>query len=106
MELVVGGHEFLEVALLCKLLLARDRRVEVGDDRRIMADRQRANDLQLNRLSQEVCLLRQAHIDPADDGGILREDVDQAFLREPHQRIADRCRTDPELARQRSARQR
>ena len=51
-------------------------------------------------------LLRQPHVDPADHGRILREDVDQAFLLEPHQRIADRRRADAELAGQRGARQR
>ena len=71
-----------------------------------MADRQRAHDFQLNRLPQEMRLLGQAHIDPADNGGILRKDVDQAFFLQPHQRIAYRRRTDAELPGQRGARQR
>ena len=51
-------------------------------------------------------LLGEPDIDPADQRGILREDVDQAFLGEPHQRVADRRRTDAELLGQGGARQR
>ena len=50
-------------------------------------------------------LLRMFYVDPADHGGVLREDVDQPLLREPHQGVADRCRTHPELGCQRGARQ-
>ena len=106
MELIVGGHELFEIAGLGELLLARDRRVEFGGEGFVMAERQHAHDFELDRLPQEMRLLGQPHIDPADHGGILREDVDQAFLFEPHQRVADRRRADPELAGQCCARQR
>ena len=50
-------------------------------------------------------LLRQADVDPADDGGVLREDLDQSLFLEAHQRITDRRRADAELLGQRVARQ-
>ena len=106
MELVVGGHELFEIAGLCVVLLAGDRRVEFGGEGFVTAERQHADDFELDRLPQEMRLLGQPHIDPADHGGVLREDVDQPFLFKPHQRIADRRRADPELARQCGARQR
>ena len=105
-ELVVGGHEFFEVADLGILLLAGNRRVKFGDERFVVMDREPTHDFEFDRLPQEMRLLRQPHVDPADHGGILREDVDEAFLFEPHQRIADRRRADAELSGECGARQR
>jgi hypothetical protein len=53
-----------------------------------------------------MSLLRQADVDPADDGGVLRKDFNEPFLLKAHQRIADRRRADAELLRQFVARQR
>src|SRR5262245_14517702 len=106
MELVVGGHEFLERAGLQDLQLPRDGRVELGNQRLIRLQRQHAHDLQFQRLAQEMRLLRAVYVDPADDRRILREHLDQSFLVEAHQCIADRRRGYAELFRQRRARQR
>src|SRR5712672_1579303 len=74
-EFIVGGHEFFELAGLGELLLARDRSVQLGDEGLVMADREPAHDFQFNRLAQEMRLLRQSHIDPADHSRVLREHV-------------------------------
>jgi len=97
MEIIVGSHEFLEVAGSGAFLLQRNCAVQLVHQGIDMLQPERLDDFQLQRLPQEVSLLRQSHIDPAHDRGMLREDVDQAFLLEPHQRVADRGRTDAEL---------
>jgi len=68
-------------------------------------ERQALDDFQLQRLTQEMRLLRKTDVDPADDGGILRKHFDQSLFLKPHQRIADRRRADAELPGQRVARQ-
>ena len=70
-----------------------------------MPHREPAHDFEFDCLPQEMRLLRQPYVDATDDGRILRENVDQAFLLEPHQCIADRRRTDAELPRPCGARQ-
>ncbi len=62
-ELVIGGHEFFEVARLCIVLLAGDRRLEFGDERLTVLDREPAHDFEFDRLPQEMRLLRQPHVD-------------------------------------------
>ena len=106
MELVVGGHEFLEIAGFGKLLLARDHGVELGDQRSVVLDGEATHDFQFQRLPQEMRLLGAADVDPAHDRGVLREHLDQTFFVEPHQRVTDRRRTDPELPGKCRARQR
>ena len=51
-------------------------------------------------------LLRQADVDPADDGGVLRKDLDQSLFLKAHQGVADRRRTDAKLLGQGGPRQR
>jgi len=91
-ELVVGCHEFFESTGLRELLLPRDGRVEPGDQRLVRLQREHAHDLQFQRLAQEMRLLRAVHVDAADHRCILRKHLDQAFLLEAHQRVADRRR--------------
>ena len=106
-EFVVGGHETFEIAGLGELLLARDGRVEFGDERLVMMSQcEPAHDFEFDRLAQEMRLLRQPHVDPADHGRILRKHLDQTFFFQPHQRVADRRRANPELPGQCGARQR
>ncbi len=106
MEFIVRRHEFFEVAGLRELLLARDRGIQLGVQCSIRLQRQQAHDLQLQRLTQEMRLLRAMHVDAAHHRCVLRKYLDQTFLVEAHQRIADRRRTDAELFGERGARQR
>src|SRR5229473_770911 len=106
MEVVVGSHEFLEVPRLGESLLQRDGAVQLADQGLGMLERQALDDFQLQRLTQEMRLLRKTDVDPADDGGVLRKDFDQSLFLKAHQRIADRRRADAELLGQRVARQR
>ena len=78
--------------------------MKFDDERFVVLDREPAHDFEFDCLSQEMRLLRQPDVDPADHGCILREDVDKPFFFKPHQRIADRRRTDAELAGERGAR--
>jgi len=105
-EIIVGDHEGFEIAGLGQLLLMADHAVEIRGQRLVFGERQHPHDLELQRLPQEMRLLRQPHVDPADDGGMLREDVDQALFLEPHQGVADRRRADAELGGEPRPRQR
>ena len=97
-EVIIGRHELLEVSGLGEFLLKRNGVVQLADQRLGVFERQRLDDFELQRLTQEMRLLRQADVDPADDGGVLREDLDQSLFLEAHQRITDRRRADAELA--------
>ncbi|GAA0005839.1 hypothetical protein BRDID11002_58430 [Bradyrhizobium diazoefficiens] len=57
MEVVVGGHERLELAGLRELLLECDGVVEADDQGVVMLLREQADDLELQRLAQEMRLL-------------------------------------------------
>jgi hypothetical protein len=81
-EVVIGSHEFLELPGLGEFLLQRDSAIQLVNQLFGVIERQRLDDFQLERLAQEMRLLRQANVDPADDGGVLRKDFDQPLFRE------------------------
>ena len=78
-EIVVGSHEFFEIPGLGEFLLQRDGAVQLADQLLRVVERQRFDDFQLQGLTQEMRLLRQTDVDPANDGGVLRKDFDQSL---------------------------
>src|SRR5260370_23570631 len=57
-EIVVGGHEFLEIPGLGEFLLQGDGTVQLANQVLRVFQRQRLDDFQLQRLAQEMRLLR------------------------------------------------
>ncbi len=105
-EGLVGRHEFLVLAGGVADTLAVDAGLQPLDQQGIGLLRQHVHDFQLDRPSQEVRLARRGDVDAADHRGVLRIDLDQGFLGQFHERVADRRLAQAVGLGQRHARQR
>lgn len=104
-ECLVEQGEFGEILRREHGLLPRHAKAQPLDQRRVGFLRQGAHDFHFHRTPQEMRLLRQGDADGADHGGVLRKDIDQPFLAEPHQRVAHRRLADAVLRGQLGTRQ-
>jgi hypothetical protein len=102
---LVGQHETVVIlGLECRLLL-RDERLQAGYQHRLRRGGQQMHQLQLDRLPQEMRLLGRRHIDRPHHRRMLGKDVDQPFLFQPQQGVADRRQAQVEIFGQLDARQ-
>lgn len=104
-EFEVDGRETFEVATARQSALLVHKGAQVLPQHRIGLHGEDAGDLALDLPPQEVRLTRAFQVDEADQGCVLRKDVDKAFFLQPQQRIAHRRRADAAAILQLGARQ-
>ncbi|KAG1274545.1 hypothetical protein G6F64_015101 [Rhizopus arrhizus] len=106
MEGLVGVDELLVFAIGMADPLQVDAGLQALVQHRVGPLRQQVHDLQFQGLAQEMGLPGGRDIDAADDGGVLRIDLDQRFFGQAHEGVADGRLAQSVGFRQRDARYR
>ncbi len=89
MKDLVGGGEGLDILSLHERLLLGQAGFQSRDQPWVGSMRKIPHQFELKGTPQEMRLPGKRQVDGADDGGMLRKDLDEPFLLQPHQRIAN-----------------
>ncbi|MOA31581.1 hypothetical protein D3C78_1527460 [compost metagenome] len=88
-EGLVGVDEMLIFTVGVADALQVDAGLQTLMQHRVGPLRQLVHDFQFQRLAQEMGLPGGRNVDPADNRGVLRIDLDQGFFGQAHEGVAD-----------------